>query len=141
GAVDVTALPPTDERSTAPRCPLYGACGGCQLQHLPYEAQLSWKTEEVRRLYAGAALETDVRACIGSPAHYGYRSKITPHFPRPRDGRVPPIGFLRAGRRQTIDVTACALATPAINARLVSLRAEVAAAAVAGAYRRRAPLL
>lgn len=138
----VTALPPTDEAGAAPRCPLFGACGGCQLQHVGYEAQLDWKTEEVRRLYAGARIETEVAACIGSPAHYGYRSKITPHFPRPRDGRVPPIGFLRAGRRrETIDVAACALATPAINARLTTLRAEVAAAAARGAYRRGATLL
>jgi 23S rRNA (uracil1939-C5)-methyltransferase/tRNA (uracil-5-)-methyltransferase len=96
----------------------------------------------VRRLYAEAGLDAEVAACIGSPAPYGYRSKITPHFPRPRNGRVPPIGFLRAGcRGQTIDVASCALATPAINERLGLLRAEVAAAAAAGAYRRGASLL
>jgi 23S rRNA (uracil1939-C5)-methyltransferase/tRNA (uracil-5-)-methyltransferase len=125
-----------------PGCPLYGGCGGCQLQHLSPEAQLAWKTAEVRRLYAAGGIAADIAACVSSPAVYGYRSKITPHFPRPRDGRVPPIGFLRAGgRRETIDVAACALATPAINARLATLRAEVAAKAGAGAYRRGATLL
>ena len=136
----MTALPATV--GTGPRCPLYGSCGGCQLQHLAYDAQIAFKTEEVRRLYAEAGLEVEVAACIGSPAPYGYRSKITPHFPRPREGRVPPIGFLRTGgRRETLDVPACALATPAINAQLALVRAEVAAAAAAGAYRRGATLL
>jgi tRNA/tmRNA/rRNA uracil-C5-methylase (TrmA/RlmC/RlmD family) len=128
--------------AATPGCPLYGGCGGCQLQHVPYDGQLAWKTAEVRRLYAAGGIEADIALCEGSPVAYGYRSKITPHFPRPRDGRVPPIGFLRGGRpRATIDVVACALATPAINARLTALRAEVAEAARAGAYRRGATLL
>ena len=123
-------------KAATPRCALYGECGGCQLQHLPYEEQLAWKTAEVQRLFP----EVAVAACIASPRPYGYRSKITPHFPRPRDGRVPPIGFLRAGgRRSTVDVAACALATPAINARLGELRGEVAARL--GSYRRGATLL
>jgi 23S rRNA (uracil1939-C5)-methyltransferase/tRNA (uracil-5-)-methyltransferase len=138
----VTALPATADTRASPRCPLFGDCGGCQLQHLTYEAQLGWKTTAVRELYAAAGLPAEVADCVGSPAIYGYRSKITPHFPRPRDGRVPPIGFLRAGgRRHTIDVAACALATPVLNARLALVRAEVAAAAAAGAYRRGATLL
>jgi 23S rRNA (uracil1939-C5)-methyltransferase/tRNA (uracil-5-)-methyltransferase len=134
----------------APLCPLYGTCGGCQLQHLPYDEQLRWKTGEVRRLLAEAIAVDEVEGangvavapCVPSPRAYGYRSKITPHFPRPRNGEVPPIGFLRAGPpRRTIDVPRCPLATDAINAALPALRAEVAAAAREGAYRRGATLL
>src|SRR5262249_11646740 len=115
--------------------------GGCQLQHLAYEDQLAWKTDEARRLFAALGADAAaVSSCIPSPRAYGYRSKITPHFPRPRGGRVPPIGLLRAGRRrETVDVPACALATPAINARLAELRAEVAARI--DGYRRGATLL
>ncbi len=109
----------------APACPLYGACGGCQYQHLAYEDQLALKTDAVRGLFAG--LTADVAPCAPCPAPYGYRSKLTPHFARPRPDREPAIGFLRAGRRVTIDVAACAIATPAVNARLAELRADVRA--------------
>src|SRR3954463_3819092 len=121
----------------APVCPLFGSCGGCQYQHLAYDDQLALKTDAIRALFAGLA--ADVTACVPCPAPYGYRSKLTPHFARPRPDREAAIGFLRAERRQTLDVAACPIATPAVNARLTELRAEVRARW--SEYRRGATLL
>ena len=42
----------TSPERAEPFCPVFGACGGCQLQHLSYAAQLAWKRDIVR-----AALE------------------------------------------------------------------------------------
>lgn len=123
--------------TAAPLCSLYGQCGGCQLQDIPYDEQLARKTDEVAKLL-GAESE-QVRSCIPSPRSYGYRSKLTPHFPRPRPGRPVAIGFLRQGQRRTIDVPTCPLATPAVNARLALLREEVLARW--DGYRRGATLL
>ena len=133
---------PEPSARVEPCCALYGTCGGCQLQHVSYDEQLAWKTGEVRRLLEAALPDAaaDVAPCIGSPRAYGYRSKITPHFPRPRGGQAPPIGFLKVGEpRRTVDVPRCPLATDAINAALTEVRAEVAARA--GTYRRGASLL
>jgi 23S rRNA (uracil1939-C5)-methyltransferase/tRNA (uracil-5-)-methyltransferase len=125
------------EGHVAAVCALYGTCGGCQYQHLDYGRQLALKTDGVRALFTGLAAE--VASCVPCPAPYGYRSKLTPHFARPRPDREPAIGFLRAGRRQTVDVASCPIATPAVNARLVELRAEVRARW--STYRRGATLL
>ena len=119
GVTDGAALTP----GVAPACPLYGACGGCQYQHLAYGDQVALKTDGIRRLFAPVGAE--VAPCVPCPAPYGYRSKLTPHFARPRPDREPAIGFLRAERRVTIDVAACPIATPAVNARLAELRADV----------------
>jgi len=132
--IDAAAGP---KPGVAPACPLFGACGGCQYQHLAYDDQLALKTDAVRGLFAGLA--GDVAPCVPCPSPYGYRSKLTPHFARPRPDREPAIGFLRGDRRITVDVAACPIATPAVNARLVELRAEVRARW--GTYRRGATLL
>jgi 23S rRNA (uracil1939-C5)-methyltransferase/tRNA (uracil-5-)-methyltransferase len=122
-------ISPSPDR-VPPGCPLYGTCGGCQLQHLAYDRQLGWKTDTVRAQLGPLGLADRVAPCVGSPRAYGYRSKITPHHRRPRPDRPLRIGFLRAGRRhEVIDVERCPLATDGINARLPALRAEAAARA------------
>ena len=42
----VEVVKPSPER-VAPFCPLYKNCGGCQLQHMSYPAQLKWKRQQV----------------------------------------------------------------------------------------------
>ena len=136
----IEVLEPSPHR-IEPRCKLFGYCGGCQYQHLEYAAQLEWKTTQVAdllRLQAG--LEVPVRPAVPSPQTYGYRSKITPHFHKPKDARMGNIGFLRAGsRREVCDVKECPIAMDPINAALPALRRAVHAAAAQ--YRRGATLL
>jgi len=74
-----------------------------------------------------------VQKVMGTDNIFGYRSKITPHHEKPRGGEIKDIGFLKLGSRALIDVEQCAIATPVINARLVSLREEVRARARAAA--------
>ncbi len=139
----VAVLSPSPSR-VAPRCPLFGACGGCQYQNLAYAGQLAWKRRQVEELLRFMADVTfPVSPVIGSPQDYGYRSKITPHFNAPRDdGKPLPIGFLRQGTRfDIIDAPRCEIATDAINARLAESRALVRQKAANGDYARGGTLL
>lgn len=115
----IEVLEPSPDRGE-PACPLFGSCGGCQYQHLSYPAQLAWKTRQVGELLQHmAGIEFPVEPCIASPQLWNYRSKITPHFDRPRDGGIGPIGFLPNGRRSgIIDVPQCPIAMAEINAAL-----------------------
>ncbi len=110
-----------------PRCALFGQCGGCQYQHLAYARQLEWKSRQVGELLRHmAGMEFPVEACVPSPREWHYRSKITPHFDRPRDGVAMAIGFLPNGRRSgVIDVPECPIAMEEINAALPAARAAV----------------
>ncbi len=107
-----------------PNCSLFGECGGCQYQHLSYDKQLAWKTRQVQELLKHmAGLEFPVNPCLSSNQIWNYRSKITPHFEKPQDGEIGPIGFLTFGRRsQLTDVPQCAIAMETINNELPQLR-------------------
>ncbi len=136
----VEILHPSPHR-IEPRCPLFTHCGGCQYQNLAYSQQLEWKhgqVEELLERLAGA--KCPVNPVIPSPREYGYRSKITPHFQKPKKDSIEAIGFLRAGQRtRIIDVPSCPIASDTINARLATLREEVLARA--STYRRGSTLL
>lgn len=136
----VEVLEPSPDR-VAPACPLFGSCGGCQYQHLAYERQLDWKRRQVEELLRHMAkIEHPVLPVIASPRQYGYRSKITPHFHRPKGGEIGAIGFLRAGTRNAmIDVEQCPIAMAALNDQLQAVRAE--ARANQNAFRNGATLL
>lgn len=136
----VEVIKPAPER-VEPQCPVYGYCGGCQYQHLSYKAQLEWKTAQVAdllRLQGG--LQQEVLPAIASPLLYGYRSKITPHFHKPKEDKLGNIGFLRAGSRTEVcDVRHCPIAMEPINDALPALRSQVQQAAAR--YKRGATLL
>ncbi|HVU36180.1 MAG TPA: class I SAM-dependent RNA methyltransferase [Opitutaceae bacterium] len=91
----VEVLTPSADR-VAPRCPLFGKCGGCQYQHLSYPEQLTWKQRQVAELLEHmAGVIFPVSPVVPSPREYGYRSKITPHFAAPRR---PPLRSLETGQ-------------------------------------------
>lgn len=123
----VEVLVPSPDRVET-RCPLSGACGGCQYQHLAYPKQLEWKTRQVGELMKHmAGIEFPVNPCLGTDQIWNYRSKITPHFDRPRDGVVGEIGFLAAARRRIVDVPHCDIAMEEINRALPEIRAAIRA--------------
>lgn len=96
-----------------PRCACYGRCGGCQLQHAGYPAQLELKAALVRdamERIGGAA--PDVCAgltCIPSPEAWGYRNKASFPVQAGRPGRGARIitGFYRAGTHRIEPIRSC----------------------------------
>lgn len=124
----VEVLEPSPNR-IQPVCPVFGTCGGCQYQHMAYAEQLHWKRRQVAELLKHMArIEHPVNEVISSPVEFGYRSKITPHFQKPRANGIEDIGFLRMGARAAlVDVPHCHIAMGAINEALPAVREKVRA--------------
>lgn len=61
-----------------PACPLFGACGGCALQHLSYGAELRWKRQLVADalVHLGGFADPPVQECIGAAEPSGFRNKV-----------------------------------------------------------------
>jgi 23S rRNA (uracil1939-C5)-methyltransferase len=98
------------ERVAAP-CPLFGVCGGCQLQQMDYAAQLAWKTELMRSLLAEAGFaDAPVEDAIGCEPPWNYRNHM--RFSVNREGRV---GLTARGTSRVLPLTRCAIAAERIN--------------------------
>jgi tRNA/tmRNA/rRNA uracil-C5-methylase (TrmA/RlmC/RlmD family) len=119
----VRVLAAADGR-VAPRCALFGACGGCQYQHLEYAAQLRWKRKQVADLMQrlGGFPPEVVTPVIPCPAPYGYRNRIMVRAQHHRREERMVIGYLRAASREVVDVPHCPIAEPELNAQLARLR-------------------
>lgn len=126
----VAVVEPSPDR-VEPPCPLFGPCGGCQYQHVRHEVQLVWKSQQIAGLLKHmAGMEFPVNPCAASPKEWHYRSKITPHYEKPRDGAIGEIGFLSPGSRsKMVDVPECLIAMDEINAALPEVRAGLRARA------------
>ena len=87
-----------------PFCPLYNDCGGCQLQHLNYSAQLNWKRQQVvdavERIGKLNGVEIFETLGMENPLHY--RNKM--QFPV---GKNLQIGCYARGSHKIIDTQAC----------------------------------
>jgi len=100
-------LDPSPLRISAP-CPHYGACGGCQLQHVNYQGQLV-----VKKLYVNETLQrvgqvfVPVRTVTAEAKPWHYRNKT--QYPVGSTGDGMTIGFFRRGTHDLLDVPACLL--------------------------------
>ena len=99
----VEVVKPSAER-VEPFCPLYKDCGGCQLQHLSYAAQLRWKRQQVvdaiERI--GKLEGVKVFDTLGMDNPRRYRNKM--QFPV---GKGLAIGCYARGSHRIIDATSC----------------------------------
>jgi len=112
-------LDPSPARITPP-CPVAGVCGGCDFQHMNYEAQLAAKRSIVfdafRRI--GAVNLDDSFVIEPSPAEFGYRTRANWHL-EPMTGD---FGYLAAESHTVVDVETCPILEPLLDAELRKTR-------------------
>jgi 23S rRNA (uracil1939-C5)-methyltransferase len=122
----VKLLAPSPLRRQPP-CPVFGACGGCQWQHLSYPEQGTWKERifgEMLQRRCGVAAEV-LRPLRAAPAEWGYRSRVQFKCRQTPQGFV--LGFYRAGSHYVIDLDHCPITDPRINRIMQQLRPHLAA--------------
>jgi 23S rRNA (uracil1939-C5)-methyltransferase len=114
----VAVLEPAAGRVEAP-CELFARCGGCQLQHLGYEAQLVEKRAQLVTKLArllGPDAERLVEPTVASPRPLGYRNKS--FLQRGEEG----LGFYDLHGERVIAVERCPLAEPGCDDAMRAVR-------------------
>ncbi|MBP5092886.1 MAG: 23S rRNA (uracil(1939)-C(5))-methyltransferase RlmD, partial [Abditibacteriota bacterium] len=95
-----------------PNCPHDGRCGGCQLRHMSYEAQLEAKRQLVTDALVriGRFENPAVEPVIGAAKPDNYRNKLM--FPvGSRNGKIL-IGCFAGGTRGVVDIHDCPIQDP-----------------------------
>lgn len=111
-------LTPADER-VRPKCPVFGKCGGCQLQHVRYPYQLKIKEDNIANCFRKIAfLNVEVKPAVRGDGEYGYRNKL--QLPVSIDGEDKTvIGFYAENSHRVVPVDDCAI-NPAWTANVIS---------------------
>lgn len=106
-----------------PLCPVAKQCGGCQLQHLSYAAQLAYKTKEVQddleRI--GGIHGVAVQPTLGMEKPWRYRNKA--QFPVGQGKNGCAIGFYAKRSHRIIDTEKCLLQHECNDAIIAVIRA------------------
>ncbi|MGC2854145.1 class I SAM-dependent RNA methyltransferase [Novispirillum sp. DQ9] len=124
----VRVMTPSAER-VAPPCPHFGTCGGCALQHMAPAAEAAWKRDLVVTALARRGLDVPVAATVSIAP--GTRRRATLGTRRTKGGVI--LGFKERQSHTLIDVTACPVLRPELQALLPALRRALAAVVPAGA--------
>ena len=103
----VTSIEQTSPHRVTPRCPYFGACGGCQYQHSDYEFQVEQKRaillENLQRL-GGITYAGQIDTLTADP--WFYRNRIQLHVDKGQSG------FNRHGSNEVVPVDECFISSP-----------------------------
>lgn len=96
------------ENRIKPKCKVYDICGGCQLQHMTYDAQLDFKAQIVKdalNKYATHIPSDIVKPTLGMEHPWGYRNKN--QFPVQMKGNKLIAGLYEKDSHRLIDIKKC----------------------------------
>ena len=116
---------PSPER-IMPACRYFGACGGCQYQHMTYDAQLRIKRKQIADLFQriGGFSESVIAPLVPCPQPYGYRNRIMIRSQWNKPDQKLNIGFVRYDCGLVEDIEECKIAEPVLNEQIRHVRAH-----------------
>ena len=109
-----------------PRCPHFGICGGCSLQHLDSRAQLRFKEArlvETLAHHAGVEPEETLPPLSGGSWGYRRKARLGARYVQKKNSLL--VGFRERGSSFVADLSRCDILHPAVGRRVDSLRRVV----------------
>jgi len=128
---------PSPQRIT-PQCPHFGPCGGCELQHLAYPTQVSWKqtllVETLQHLGGLKSLPPVRVVPMADPWHY--RNKMEFTFGE-QEGRIVMGLHQRGSFQHIVKLMHCWIAPPLASDVLQTVEAAANASGLPAYHQRR----
>jgi 23S rRNA (uracil1939-C5)-methyltransferase len=121
----VEVLQASSERVT-PKCPHYGLCGGCKLQHMDAGAQVVAKQQmlEADLWHIGKVKPNTLLPPLFGPT-WGYRHKARLSVKYVQKKERVLVGFNEKGTRFVADMNSCEVLVPEVSALIAPLQAMI----------------
>jgi 23S rRNA (uracil1939-C5)-methyltransferase len=118
----VTASP----HRVRPSCIVADKCGGCQLQHIDYDYQLTAKENQVIQALKriGGFAEPPVAPILGAQGNFAYRNKVTYPLGVSDTGNVK-AGYYRKGTHQIVNLNQCPVQDERLNPLLAEIKQDI----------------
>lgn len=120
---EITKFKNVSPNRIEPRCPYYGKCGGCQLQHIDYLEQLKQKKalveEAFEKYYDGDLKDIVVRDTIGMEKPWHYRNKT--QLPVRHDGEKVVTGMYAKDSNKMVFIDECLIESELISDAMKSI--------------------
>ncbi len=121
----VEVLLASSERVT-PKCPHYGLCGGCKLQHMDATAQITAKQQmlEADLWHIGKVKAKNMLPPLYGPT-WGYRHKARLSVKYVQKKERVLVGFNEKGTRFVADMNSCEVLVPEVSALIAPLESMI----------------
>ncbi|MCE3268333.1 MAG: rRNA ((1939)-C(5))-methyltransferase RlmD [Burkholderiales bacterium] len=115
-------ITPSKDR-VIPKCPNFGTCGGCSLQHIEFHAQVRYKQQvlidnlkHIGKVTAKNLLEP----IYGTPWNYRHRARMSSRYVRKKESVL--IGFREKASSYVVNMTECYVLPKAVSNIIPALR-------------------
>jgi 23S rRNA (uracil1939-C5)-methyltransferase len=109
-----------------PSCIVADKCGGCQLQHIDYDYQLTAKENQVTQALKriGGFAEPPVAPIVGAQGNFAYRNKVTYPLGINDVGGIK-AGYYRKGTHQIVNLNQCPVQDERLNPLLAEIKQDL----------------
>jgi 23S rRNA (uracil1939-C5)-methyltransferase len=109
-----------------PSCIVADKCGGCQLQHIDYDYQLTAKENQVIQALKriGKFENPPVAPIVGAQGNFAYRNKVTYPLGVSDTGSVK-AGYYRKGTHQIVNLNQCPVQDDRLNPLLAEIKQDI----------------
>ncbi len=121
----VQVLKQSNQRVT-PKCPHFGLCGGCKLQHMDFAAQVAAKQRLLENdfKHIGKVQPVNMLPPLYGPT-WGYRHKARLSVKYVEKKQRVLVGFNEKATRFVADMNSCEVLVPEVSALIVPLQAMI----------------
>jgi len=105
-----------------PFCPLYNACGSCNMQICDYDYQIQQKTFILRDIFKDIIDEAKISLVVKSPNIEQYRHKIQYPAQQTKNSRRILMGYYKEGTHELTNIKFCPIQPSIVNEIVKNIR-------------------